>query len=61
MNDLEKDALANCFSDFYTNLAVEFYAQTLNEYIKLVEYKEAFDSIDVISIPYNYDYIPVFE
>lgn len=60
VKDIENDALEIFFSDFYTNLAHEFYEQTLNEYIALVEYKDSFNQIDAIQIPYNYDFIPSF-
>jgi len=58
--DVELDALENCFSDFYTNLARRFFASTVAEYVDSVEYKSAFDEIDILALPYNYDFIPVF-
>ncbi len=58
VNDIEVDSLENCFSDFYTNLAFEFYVATLDEYMKDVEYKDKFDEINVLDIPYNQDFRP---
>lgn len=58
--DIEVDALKNCFADFYTNLAGEFFAETLAELMDEVEYSDIFDEVDVLDLPYNYDFIPVF-
>ena len=58
--DIEVDSLKNCFADFYTNLAGEFFSETLTELMGEVKYSDIFDEVDVLDLPYNYDFIPVF-
>ena len=53
VNDLEVDALEECFSDFYTNLALEFFVRTLDACINDVEFKDGFGEINVLDVPYN--------
>lgn len=56
--DIKVDALENCFSDFYTNLAIEFFATTLEECMKDVAFKDKYNEINLLDIPYNQDFRP---
>ena len=58
VNDLEVDALEECFSDFYTNLALKFFVNTLDEYMPDVSFKDSFNEINVLDVPCNQDLRP---
>lgn len=58
VSDLNVDALENCFGDFYSNLAVEFFVQTLDECMKDVSFKDKFEKIKVLDMPCNQNFRP---
>ncbi len=58
--DLTKKALEECFSDFYSNLSDVFFSEQLEVLSESVEIGEKYSEIDVITLPYNYIYVPSF-
>jgi hypothetical protein len=58
VNDIELSALEECFSDFYTNVALKFFVQVLDEYTKDVDFKDAFYEINVLDVFCNQDLRP---
>lgn len=59
-NDLEISALKDCFADFYSELSDVFFAEQVKELSKDVKFDKKFEEIDMILLPYNYIYSPVF-
>ena len=59
-NDIENAAVKDCFLDFYSELSDVFFAEQVQELSKDVKFNGKFDEIDMILLPYNYDYNPVF-
>lgn len=59
-NDIENSALKDCFADFYSELSDVFFAEQVKELSKDVKFNKKFDEIDMILLPYNYGYHPVF-
>ena len=59
-NDIENSAVKDCFADFYSELSDAFFAEQVQELSKDVKFNKKFDEIDMILLPYNYDYHPVF-
>lgn len=49
-----------CFSDFYSDAAAVIFEKTLTELSTDVVLTEKFSKIDIIGLPYNYDYLPSF-
>ncbi|MBE6644300.1 MAG: hypothetical protein E7612_02835 [Ruminococcaceae bacterium] len=58
--DLDEDSLETCFSDFYSDLSDIFFSKQISELIEGVEFDKRFDEIDILLLPYNYIYNPVF-
>ena len=58
--DLDEDDLETCFSDFYSDLSEIFFAEQISELIEAVSFDKKFDEIDILLLPYNYIYHPVF-
>lgn len=50
----------SCFDDFYSNAASYAFDKTLSELGEDVEFKEKYDALDLISLPYNNTYFPRF-
>ena len=49
-----------CFTDFYSDAANVMFEKTLTELSADVIFTEKFKKIDIIALPYNYDYLPSF-
>ena len=49
-----------CFTDFYSDAASVIFEKTLTELSSDVVFTEKFNKIDIIALPYNYDYLPSF-
>ncbi len=49
-----------CFTDFYSDAAAVIFEKTLTELSTDVVLTEKFKKIDIIALPYNYDYLPSF-
>ena len=49
-----------CFTDFYSDAAAVIFEKTLTELSFDVVFTEKFNKIDIIELPYNYDYLPSF-
>ena len=53
-------SLSNCFADFYSDAATYSFDIVLSELGKDVTFTEKYSSINPISVPYNYMYVPKF-
>lgn len=49
-----------CFTDFYSDAANVMFEKTLTELSEDVVFDKKFSEIDIIGLPYNYDYLPSF-
>lgn len=49
-----------CFTDFYSDAAAVIFEKTLTELSTDVVLTKKFSKIDIIGLPYNYDYLPSF-
>ena len=49
-----------CFTDFYSDAADFLFEKSISELSEDVTFREGFSKIDIISIPYNYAYLPSF-
>lgn len=49
-----------CFTDFFSDLSDKLYAENISLYAEEVEFGEKFYEIDLVILPYNYKYIPLF-
>ena len=54
------DFSQDCFYDFYTDAAAEFFSDTLLAISSDVVFTELYDEVDIRKLPYNYVYIPKF-
>lgn len=60
-SDLGKSSLEPCFKDFYSDLSNIFFDKLLTALAPDVKFNKKMDSIDVLRLPYNYKFIPVFQ
>ena len=49
-----------CFVDFYSDAANYFFEENITEIGSSVNFTDKFKKIDIISLPYNYAYFPIF-
>ena len=49
-----------CFTDFYSDAAIVMFEKNLTELSEDVIFDKKFSQIDIIGLPYNYDYLPSF-
>ena len=51
---------ADCFVDFYSDAASYFFEKNIVEIGEAVTFTEKINSINIVTLPYNYNYFPVF-
>ena len=59
--DFDTEVLKGCFSDFYLDMSDVLMKKINDEFASLIKFSDRFKNIDVLALPYNYIYVPVFE
>ena len=59
-SDIEQKSLEECFTDFYSNLSEIFFVEQVANLTPSVKFDKKFDEIDILLLPYNHIYLPVF-